>query len=451
MGKLTLVALVVAAALAAACKREGAQAPSPLQDGAVVAKVDAAPAAVVLDAAPIAAPPTAAKVVVGPHAACAVMSDHTVRCWGAGGDGQLGDGQRTDSAAPVEPAIRGVQDLVLGDDHACALLDDSSVACWGKIAFGPKPGPTLVPTGVPGAHDMVRVFAVGGASCSTAKDGALVCWGDVDARGHVTATGAHHTPTPVTGVDHVTALVARAALRDDGDVSLWLDDGAPVRAGVTGMTELATRDAATCALGADGLVRCFGAAAPCAPPKVVAPPSPPPSSPHRGRGHGPRKAGLAAAAAAKAKAAGASAAAMSSPSPSSPSSSPPLPSPPSGVAVASAVPLSFGAHVAHLAFDAGVCAITTAKQLVCVDIDHACKLERPWPALVTVAQSAGTCARLANGTIRCGASGGAAPVIAGISAASQLAASQAHGCAILANGCLSCWTGTVSTTTTCGP
>ena len=225
MAKLT----VVLAVAFAACKHDVAP-PSLLQDGPPAASPsDAAAAMVPRDAASVAAAPTAIKVVVGAHAACAVMSDHSVRCWGSNDTGQLGDGTRKTSATPVTPAIRGVQDLVLGADHACALLDDASVACWGNIGFGPKPGPTLVPTGVVGVHDMVRVFAIDGADCATARAGALVCWGDVDARGHVTATGAHRTPTPVPGIDHVAVLAKHAAVRDDGGVAVWLDDGAPAR------------------------------------------------------------------------------------------------------------------------------------------------------------------------------------------------------------------------------
>jgi hypothetical protein len=43
---------------------------------------------------------------------------------------------------------------------------------------------------VPGVNDARQIFAVGGAMCASVVEGPLVCWGDVDARGHVTATGA---------------------------------------------------------------------------------------------------------------------------------------------------------------------------------------------------------------------------------------------------------------------
>ena len=222
----------------------------------------------------------------------------------------------------------------------------------------------------------------GDASCASASDGALVCWGDVDARGHITTTGAHRGPTPVPGVDHVVALTARAALREHGDVvhvaRRWhAGEAGPGR---DGAREL--RLTATCALAADGSVRCFGASAPCAPPpaKPVVPAKKPVI---RGGGHGRR------CPAAEGRRADAGRAERLD------------------VAVRRA-------RVLHLAFDHGLCAVTAARQLVCVDAAAACKLVRPWPAFVTVQASAGTCARLTNGTVRCGGSDAAAPVIAGV-------------------------------------
>ncbi len=420
MAKLIAIAIAIAA-----CKHDAAAPPSLLQDGSPAAPLDAAPAAAPRDAAIAAVAPTAVKVVVGAHAACAVMSDHSVRCWGGNDNGQLGDGTRKSSAAAVAPAIRGVQDLVLGADHACALLDDASVACWGKIGFGPKPGPTLVPTGVVGVHDMVRVFAIGGASSATAKAGPLVCWGDVDARGHVTATGAHRTPTPVPGIDRVAVLAKHAAVRDDGSVAVWLDNGAPAHAEITGATELASAADVVCVLDGSGDVRCVGPGAPCAAPPPT--PAPPPAI-NKHRGHGPRKAGR-----------------LAKPTPTPP---PPPPTPTPDVPPT----LAFHTKVLHLALDAGTCVVNAAKQLVC--LDETCKLVRPWPALVGVVETGGTCARLANGTVRCGDRGGgagqAAPAITGVAGATQLSVVGTRACAVLGgSGSVACWdTGTVSTKTT---
>ena len=407
-----MVRLVVALALIAACKK-GGETPSPLQDatpGAIA--IDARP--IPIDAAAPKTPPVATKVAVGAHHACALLDDGTVRCWGKNDRGQLGDGSRTDSPLPVAPKLTGIKDLVVGDDDACALLDDTSVACWGKIGFGSE-ADTLAPSAAPGVRGVVRIFLIGGAGCATEKDGALVCWGDVDTRGHITTIGAHHAPTPVSGVDHVVSLVARGALREDGDLSLWIDDSLPVKAGVTQRLEIAQHGDLVCSLDTTGGVTCYG-------PTTCA--------------------GAPAKKDAKAKPAG-----KAKPKPKAKPKKggkkpPPAPEPkPEPVATHGLVPFTLPVPRAkHLAFDTGICVITTAKQLICADLPHKCAPLRPWPALVTVEAIDGSCARLVNGTVRCGTpASAAAPLVANVAGATSVAAASARGCAILADHHVACW------------
>jgi len=402
MGRLIWLAALVA------CSKHSDAPPSPLQDGAVVAVVADAPLAI--DAAVIireAATPT--KLVVGPHAACTVMSDSTVRCWGSNTEGQLGDGTTRSSSAAVAPNLRGVKDLVLGDDLACALIDDSSVVCWGKIGFG-KDHRTLAPAAAPGVRDVVRIFAVGGAACGTEKSGALVCWGDVDARGHVTTTGNAHAPTPVPGVDHVAQLTAHAALTDDKKLVIWTDGGAPSPTSLGPATQLAERDGVPCVLRDSGDVVCVADHALCGAPLPLTAAPPPPAKLDKPKKKPKQKAK-------KPK---------------------PKPAPVATKLAAYALPEKATA----LAFDAGACVISQGK-LDCFDLDHGCKLVRPWPAFVTVAETSGSCARLANGTVRCGTPGTpAAPLIAGVAGATVLAATAARGCALVKGHDVTCWEGT---------
>jgi hypothetical protein len=401
-----MVRVIVLIALVA-CKKGGDAPPSPLQDGRATTTVsDAAP--LFADAAIGKAKPTATKVAVSARAACALMSDATVRCWGKNDHGQLGDGTTKDSSVPVAPKLHGVKDLVMGDDHACALIDDRSVVCWGKIGVG-KAAEQHEPVAASGVNDAIAIFALGGASCATEKSGPLVCWGDVDPRGHISTSGANHAPTPVPGVDHAIALTERAALRDDGDVVLWLDDGVPARAGVKGMIELAARGELACALGSDGVVTCFGAKQLCGPVKA-APKSKPKAKPKAKPKKGAK--------------------------PAKPEPAPPPE--PKTVAFTLTLP-----KAAHLAFDTGACVISTAKQLVCADVAKRCSPLRPWPALVTVDAMAGACGRLANGTVRCGVVGTpAAPLIANVAGATQIAATTTRGCALVTDGGVVCWDGT---------
>jgi hypothetical protein len=402
------VGRVAIALLLAACTKHGEPPPpSPLQDGAAVAVV--VDAAVVADAAMVAREvPTAKKIVVGGGATCAVMSDATVRCWGDNANGQLGNGTLQTSATPVTPAIRGVTDLVINDDLVCGLIDDTSVMCWGKLGFGKAVG-LSAPVAVPGVHGIVRIFAVAGAACGTDKGGVLVCWGSVDPRGHVIANGSH-APTPVGGIDHVVALSPHAAVRDNGDVWTWLDGGAPKPTGLAHATELAERDV-PCAL-ADGAVTCFADKPLCGAALSLDGGNKPVDKPKK-----PKKAKKQ-----KAK----------------------KPEPPVPASVAFTLPAG---KVSHLAFATGTCVQTTTKRFDCVAVDRACKVERPWPALVTVEEVSGACARLTNGTVRCGAPGGpAAPMIGGVANAIAIAATATRGCALTKDHAVVCWEGTAAAT-----
>jgi alpha-tubulin suppressor-like RCC1 family protein len=71
---------------------------------------------------------------------CALLENGTVKCWGLGDNGQLGDGQEygydfTDhpgSAVPVDViGLTGVTEIAAGGVHSCALHEDGTLSCWG--------------------------------------------------------------------------------------------------------------------------------------------------------------------------------------------------------------------------------------------------------------------------------------------------------------------------------
>jgi len=74
---------------------------------------------------------------------CAVLDNSTLKCWGKGTNGRLGQGGTTalgDNANEMGsylPEIdlgtgRTAIQVSAGDDFACVLLDNASVKCWGK-------------------------------------------------------------------------------------------------------------------------------------------------------------------------------------------------------------------------------------------------------------------------------------------------------------------------------
>ena len=66
----------------------------------------------------------ATKVALGLATTCAILENGSLKCWGSGQSGQLGNGLQQHSAMPVNADIgpAKVSDIALGDDHTCALF-----------------------------------------------------------------------------------------------------------------------------------------------------------------------------------------------------------------------------------------------------------------------------------------------------------------------------------------
>ncbi|MCB0083765.1 MAG: hypothetical protein KDE47_22655, partial [Caldilineaceae bacterium] len=75
---------------------------------------------------------------VGSHASCATLVDGSMRCWGQGALGTLGDGRSATSLIPTP--VTGLPDRVVQFDlersHVCAYLANLSLYCWGSDLYG---------------------------------------------------------------------------------------------------------------------------------------------------------------------------------------------------------------------------------------------------------------------------------------------------------------------------
>jgi hypothetical protein len=97
------------------------------------------------------------------------LGTNFVSCWGFGGDGELGNGSKTNRTIPVEvetsassEVLGTISQVVSDGDGFCAVVN-TNVACWGDNSFGELGnGAALSPTPAPSAF-AVSVVGNGGS------------------------------------------------------------------------------------------------------------------------------------------------------------------------------------------------------------------------------------------------------------------------------------------------
>src|SRR3989442_1528336 len=233
---------------------------------------------------------TPTAVSAGAFFSCVRLSDGTAQCTGRNQFGQLGNGDGTFTSSSVPVAVSGLTAatrVATGAEHACALLGDSTVRCWGAGDSGQRGDGTFdnsstVPVAVGGLTGAVTVVTGGYHTCALLGDGTMWCWGrnadgqlgDGTAGPQCAQTTGRCSPTPVRvgGITSPAAITAggyhtcvRVGGRNGGG---QLGEGPPpsspppVRVGgITGAVAIAAGRGGlhTCALLADGSVKCWGA------------------------------------------------------------------------------------------------------------------------------------------------------------------------------------------------
>jgi alpha-tubulin suppressor-like RCC1 family protein len=175
------------------------------------------------------------QISVGFEHACALRTDKSIRCWGRNTTGAFGAGR---IAREVEPAGLPTQQVSLhararsvssGARHVCALLEDESVSCWGAGSDGQLGNGTLIDRPLPARVALRRVTAIDAGvahTCAVHDRGRVSCWGLND-HGQTGADPSEDslTPTPVKGIVHATQVSTgyyhSCALEQRGTVSCW--------------------------------------------------------------------------------------------------------------------------------------------------------------------------------------------------------------------------------------
>ena len=132
---------------------------------------------------------TLTQITAGYGHTCAVGSTGAAYCWGANGNGQLGNSSTTQSLVPVAVTTSGVlSGLSLtqisadeGGQYTCALASTGAAYCWGAASYGQlgnggassTPGvPVAVTTsGVLSGVTLTEIATGSGTTCALSSGG----------------------------------------------------------------------------------------------------------------------------------------------------------------------------------------------------------------------------------------------------------------------------------------
>jgi cysteine-rich repeat protein len=172
----------------------------------------------------------------------------------------------------------GVVSLASGENHTCVALSDGRVACWGDASrFSSHESPESAPRLIYGIDDAVKVTAGLAHTCALRRNQRVVCWGsDSDGQlGNNDSLEDVFQPTPVLSLSNVTDIDAGAlhtcAAVQGGAAKCWgrnadgqLGDGStvarptPVGVDAPELVQLSAGSSHTCGVTVDGQVYCWG-------------------------------------------------------------------------------------------------------------------------------------------------------------------------------------------------
>jgi len=165
------------------------------------------------------------QISAGRDMSMALLSDGTVRTWGMGTHGELGNGSTTaKQRTPVTvttsgtTALTGVKELAGGRNHVLALMNDGTVRAWGQNTYGQVGDGTqnnnrLRPVPVSGLTNIVDVAAGAEFSMALNSSGQVYTWGrSNNGQLGTGSTATRPTPARVTTTSSNTSMPTVASI-----------------------------------------------------------------------------------------------------------------------------------------------------------------------------------------------------------------------------------------------
>lgn len=213
---------------------------------------------------------------------CAILADHTIKCWGDGSSGKLGNNSDISQETPVSVSgITTATKISVGNVSSCALLSDSTIKCWGYNYYGGLGDGTntarYTPVSVSGITNAIDIGVGTYYACALLADNTVKCWGynPYYNLGNGTTVNSN-VPVVVANISGATALAVgdyfNCVILSDSTIKCWgvgtngqLGNGASVTSstpvavtGITNAVEIKAREAHACARLADGTIKCWG-------------------------------------------------------------------------------------------------------------------------------------------------------------------------------------------------
>lgn len=147
------------------------------------------------------------RVAAGRNHTCGITMSGILKCWGTNSAGQLGIGSTATPQLTPQVVDTGVSysEIAAGENHTCGITTAGVLKCWGANGSGQvgdgtttaRSAPTVIESGT--AYSKVAVASSGYHTCGITTAGVVKCWGaNGSSRLGDGTTTSRSTPTPVS-------------------------------------------------------------------------------------------------------------------------------------------------------------------------------------------------------------------------------------------------------------